>query len=470
MSLSLALISLVALQASSSAHAAAVPKHQDAGFTGYRSVGYFTNWGIYDPQLYYVTNITNPQDYTHINYAFANVDGETGTVFLSDEYADFESEYPGDDVDADGTNLFGDLKQFFLLKEKNRNLKLMLSIGGATYSSNFMNITDQTWRETFANTSVALLQNYGFDGLDIDYEYPLDNQTDATVDLFRLVREGLDAASNVDGCDRYLLTWAASCGVDGWSGINAKAMDQYMDFWNLMAYDFSGEWTDLALPASNLYPDQNPANDVGASGAQCVQHYLDEGISSRKLVLGMPLYGTGFNDTKGMWTAWTDLGGGDYASPETTTSSTSLSPTRLFTTTRQSVLHGPTSPSPATSSPSTPQPSPFKRPNTRGGSRKKNFGRHKGAPWPLPAGLSAFKRSVSGVEGAVEERALVDIEVLSSKTWKVDLDDEICTNLGLSLVDTVATAFRKYGGGLDRSKNSLNYPQSDYDNIRNKMD
>jgi chitinase len=131
-------------------------------------------------------------------------------VHLSDVWADKDIHYPGDSWnDPPGENLYGNFKAIYKLKKAHRHLKVLLSIGGWTYSPKFHPVVvNPALRAKFVQSSVTLLEDYGLDGLDVDYEYPgNDAQARGYVELLKELRHALDHHAKSKGVDyKFLLT------------------------------------------------------------------------------------------------------------------------------------------------------------------------------------------------------------------------------------------------------------------------
>lgn len=234
-------------------------------------------------------------------------------MYLSDPWSDTDKHYPSDSWNDVGTNLYGCFKQLFLLKKRNRALKIILSIGGWTYSANFAApASSEAGRKCFADSAVGLLKDLGLDGLDIDWEYPKDDtEAGHYVLLLKAVREALDAyANSLPHRPHFLLTIASPCGTQNYNRMRLREMDCYLDFWNMMAYDFSGPWGDKAAHQTNILPSQQSPATTPFSTEAAVNHYIGQaGIAPEKIVLGMPLYGRIFAGTDGPGTPFQGVGG-----------------------------------------------------------------------------------------------------------------------------------------------------------------
>ncbi|KII85595.1 carbohydrate-binding module family 5 protein [Plicaturopsis crispa FD-325 SS-3] len=275
--------------------------------TGKVQAAYFTNWGIYGAN-FQPQNIT-PSDLTHILYAFADVSASTGVISLTDSYADEQKHYDGDSWDEPGNNLYGCLKQMYLLKLANRNLKVLLSIGGWTYSqeNHFDFVTDASLRSAFITSAVQLIEDYGFDGIDIDFEYPSTTNAQGFADLLTDLRTAFDNLQTKKGDKTpYQLTAAVSAGYNNSENLVFGQMDKALTYWNLMAYDYAGSWLTFADNQANLYGGVR----TNVSTDKAIKFFTANGATIGKINMGIPLYGRAFEETDGLGDAYTGIGPG----------------------------------------------------------------------------------------------------------------------------------------------------------------
>lgn len=243
-------------------------------------VGYYAAWAAYSG---YYPNQIDANKLTHINYAFANI-GSDLKITLG---------YP--DIDEKNFSLLNSLKQ------TNPNLKTLISVGGWSWSGRFSDAAlNEESRTVFADSCVTFLKQYGFDGVDLDWEYPvsggLSTNSKSPYDkqnftlLLKKIREKLDAQGMIDQ-KHYLLTIAGGTESSYLNNIEISKIPQYLDYANIMAYDLHGTWdayTDLLAP---LYLNSDVSPQYKSSVDSAVQLWINAAVPSDKLVIGIPFYG-----------------------------------------------------------------------------------------------------------------------------------------------------------------------------------
>lgn len=243
-------------------------------------VGYYAAWAAYSN---YFPDQIDAGKLTHINYAFANIDSDLRLTLG----------FP--DVDHDN------IKRLNSLKEKNPGLKTLISVGGWNWSGKFSDaaLTEES-RTAFADSCVAFILKYGFDGVDIDWEYPVsggltgngrrpEDKQNFTL-LIQKIREKLDAQGKQDG-EHYLLTIAGGADSSYINNVELPKLAQYLDYANIMTYDLHGYWDSRADLLAPLYDNSDSSPQYKTSVDKAVNSWLDASFPAEKLVMGIPFYG-----------------------------------------------------------------------------------------------------------------------------------------------------------------------------------
>lgn len=201
---------------------------------------------------------------THVNYAFAIPTREGRVLPLENP----------------------ELARAVIAKAHAGGAKVCLSLGGWSYEDVPLEDTFREGTDTpekiaaMAEEIAAMAIDFGFDGVDVDWEYPRtgDGSKEQYEALIRLLHDKLKPRG-------MLLTAAVLGGVDA-SGepirSAAEAQDRpsfdELDWLNIMAYDSGG-------PKHSPYP----------FAEDCVKYWVDvRGFAPEKLNLGLPFYGRPF--------------------------------------------------------------------------------------------------------------------------------------------------------------------------------
>ncbi len=307
------------------------------------AIGFFTQWSIYNGFLEKdLISDGAASRLTEINYAFSSVSA-AGLCTSGDSWADYQKPFTADQAvngvaDSSSQALAGNFNQLRELKAKYPKLKIVMSIGGWSWSGQFSQIASTAaGRQAFVNSCVDQYLNGNipglapgaakgiFDGLDIDWEYPNEpgngnpygpQDTPDYTALMQTFRGAVNQASDANG-EHYLLT--ADVSPNQYAAAQQLQLPQLaksLDWFNVMTLDFHGAWEKQSDFTSNLLPDPNDpqaANDK-FSIVQSVQYYEQHGVPADKIALEIPYYAHA-------WTGVANVNNGLYqsatgASPE----------------------------------------------------------------------------------------------------------------------------------------------------------
>ncbi|XP_050350766.1 mucin-2 [Nymphalis io] len=256
-----------------------------------RVVCYYTNWSVYRPGTakFNPQNI-NPYLCTHLVYAFGGFTKDN-TLKPFDKYQDIEK---------------GGYAKFTGLKTYNKNLKTLLAIGGWNEGSSRFSpmVAAKDRRREFVRNVIKFLRQNHFDGLDLDWEYPAFRDGGKPKDrenyakLVKELREEFERESEKTGKPRLLLTMAVPAGIEYiQKGFDVKTLNRYLDWMNLLTYDYHSAFEPAVNHHAPLYPLEEP-NEYSVDNElnidYTIKFYLENGADADKLVLGIPTYGRSY--------------------------------------------------------------------------------------------------------------------------------------------------------------------------------
>ncbi len=221
---------------------------------------------------------------THINYAFANIrDGRVVEGFTRDR---------------ENMALLGGLRQ------RSPHLKLLISVGGWTWSGGFSDaVLTPDSRHRFVESAIDFVRRHNLDGFDVDWEYPGlpgfgNPHRPEDKENFTAVMADLRAALDEEGRKKnrtYLLTFAAGAFSDFIAHTELDKVQAAVDFVNLMTYDFRvAEGDPISGHHANLFP--NVLDPKQRSADRAVREFIAAGVPAAKLVLGVPFYGRAWGE------------------------------------------------------------------------------------------------------------------------------------------------------------------------------
>ena len=251
----------------------------------YKVVCYFTNWAWYrQGNGKYLPEDIDPDLCTHIVYGFAVLDREGLTIKPHDSWADIDNRF---------------YERVVELKKKGK--KVTVAIGGWNDSAGDKYsrlVRSAQARKRFIDNVMQFIEKYGFDGLDLDWEYPVCWQVDCKKGYadekegFASLVVELATAFKPYG---YLLSSAVSPSkkvID--AGYDVRTLSDYMDWIAVMTYDYHGQWDKQTGHVAPMYEHPDDV-DTTFNANFTIHYWIEQGADPRKLVMGMPMYGQSFS-------------------------------------------------------------------------------------------------------------------------------------------------------------------------------
>ncbi|KAL3796132.1 hypothetical protein HJC23_000635 [Cyclotella cryptica] len=284
-------------------------------------IGYYASWQWYDrDKLASPTNMDFSK-ISRVNFGFFQTD-EAGNIWGTDSWADpnllfgpynwnpspNETEYCSWDTPTEKVCKTHFYEEGLIHLVHAAGAEIYPSLGGWSLSDPFPAMSaNQESRLNFANKCIQLVEEYDFDGIDVDWEYPGYTDHSGTPEdtqsynlLLQILREKLDELGARNN-RFYGLAAALPCGPANIKNIDIETAVKYLTELNLMTYDFFGAWSPTTGVNAPLY-DQDwggkDSKDLSVDG--CVRNWINGGGSPSAINIGLPFYGRSFLKAKGL--------------------------------------------------------------------------------------------------------------------------------------------------------------------------
>ena len=247
----------------------------------------------------------NGKKLTTLNIAFAHIKDKTN-IYIKD----IEDSPEGV---AGFKNLFEEITK---VQARYPKLRVNLSIGGWG-ADGFSDMAQSSeTRKEFIDNVISWIKEYDFNGVDIDWEYPVnggwgtiksrpEDRQNFTF-LMAELREAVDGLTKKTG-KRYEISFAAGANPDYLTWIEPEKVAQIVDYVKVMCYDFYGGWSETTGHLANLYANPKKPDDINVD--MVIQNFINAGFPEKKILLGVPFYGRG-------WRGVPDIENGLYQKPE----------------------------------------------------------------------------------------------------------------------------------------------------------
>ncbi|OQR76781.1 acidic mammalian chitinase-like [Tropilaelaps mercedesae] len=246
---------------------------------------YWESWSVYRALPYKGNASDLPVDKcNHIVYAFLGLDWSTYKVRYLDPWQDIDS---------------GTIGKFVALKKVRPDLRVSFAIGGWNEGSEHYSKMASTasGRATFAASVASVITTHGFDGVDLDWEYPAMRGGDPTVDKANFVLL-LQAVRKAIG-NKKLLTVAVSANANSLdSSYDVPEIAKVVNYIHVMSYDLRGPWESTVDNHVLLHGRKSDSGGKALLNvADALSAWRSRGAPPNKLIMGFAFYGKSFTLT-----------------------------------------------------------------------------------------------------------------------------------------------------------------------------